>query len=122
MKLLRFGSRGREKPGLVDAQGRIRDLSKIVLDVAGDVLSPKGLAKLRKLKPDKLPLVRGSHGLAHASARSAISSPSASIIPITPPKPGCRSQRADRLQQGAELHLRTERRHHDPKGIDQARL
>ena len=59
MKLLRFGSPGREKPGLVDAQGRIRDLSKIVHDIAGDVLSPKGLAKLRELKPDKLPLVRG---------------------------------------------------------------
>ncbi|MGD0333394.1 MAG: fumarylacetoacetate hydrolase family protein [Xanthobacteraceae bacterium] len=60
MKLVRHGAPGREKPGLLDAQGRIRDLSKIVPDIAGDVLSPKGLAKLRKLKPDTLPLVRGT--------------------------------------------------------------
>jgi 2-keto-4-pentenoate hydratase/2-oxohepta-3-ene-1,7-dioic acid hydratase in catechol pathway len=60
MKLVRFGAPGREKPGMLDAQGRIRDLSKIVPDIAGDALSPKSLAKLRKLKVDKLPLVRGS--------------------------------------------------------------
>jgi len=60
MKLVRYGAPGREKPGMLDAQGRIRDLSKIVPDITGDVLSPKGLAKLRKLKPDKLPLVRGN--------------------------------------------------------------
>ena len=60
MKLVRYGALGREKPGMLDAQGRIRDLAKIVPDIAGDVLSPKGLAKLRKLKPDTLPLVRGT--------------------------------------------------------------
>jgi len=60
MKLVRYGALGREKPGMLDAQGRIRDLSKIVPDIAGEVLSPKGLAKLRKLKPDTLPLVRGT--------------------------------------------------------------
>ena len=60
MKLVRFGAPDREKPGIIDAEGHIRDLSKIVPDIAGDVLSPKGLAKLRKLKPDKLPLVRGT--------------------------------------------------------------
>ncbi len=60
MKLVRYGAPGREKPGMLDAQGRIRDLSKIVPDIAGDVLSPKGLAKLRKLNAEKLPLVRGT--------------------------------------------------------------
>jgi 2-keto-4-pentenoate hydratase/2-oxohepta-3-ene-1,7-dioic acid hydratase in catechol pathway len=60
MKLVRYGAPGREKPGMLDAQGRIRDLSKIVPDIAGDALSQKGLAKLRKLNPDKLPLVRGN--------------------------------------------------------------
>jgi 2-keto-4-pentenoate hydratase/2-oxohepta-3-ene-1,7-dioic acid hydratase in catechol pathway len=60
MKLVRFGAPGREKPGMLDAQGRVRDLSKIVPDVAGAALSPGGLAKLRKLKPEKLPLVRGT--------------------------------------------------------------
>jgi 2-keto-4-pentenoate hydratase/2-oxohepta-3-ene-1,7-dioic acid hydratase in catechol pathway len=60
MKLVRYGAPGREKPGMLDAQGRIRDLSKIVPDIAADALSQKGLAKLRKLNPDKLPLVRGN--------------------------------------------------------------
>jgi len=60
MKLVRYGAPGREKPGMLDAQGRIRDLAKIVPDIAGDALSPKSLAKLRKLKPDTLPLVRGT--------------------------------------------------------------
>jgi len=60
MKLVRFGAPGREKPGMLDAQGRVRDLSKVVPDIAGAALSPSGLSKLRKLKPEKLPLVRGT--------------------------------------------------------------
>ena len=64
MKLVRFGPHGREKPGIVDSKGGIRDLSKVVPDIAGDALSPKGLAKIRKTAIDKLPLVRGSPRLA----------------------------------------------------------
>ena len=60
MKLVRFGAPGREKPGMLDAQGRVRDVSKVVPDIAGPALSPSGLTKLRKLKPEKLPLVRGT--------------------------------------------------------------
>jgi 2-keto-4-pentenoate hydratase/2-oxohepta-3-ene-1,7-dioic acid hydratase in catechol pathway len=60
MKLVRFGAPGREKPGMLDAQGRVRDLSKVVPDIAGTALSASGLTKLRKLKPEKLPLVRGT--------------------------------------------------------------
>src|SRR5438067_1298480 len=60
MKLVRFGPPGREKPGIVDDKGRIRDLSKIVPDIAGDTLSPKGLAKIRKAPIEKLPIVKGS--------------------------------------------------------------
>jgi 2-keto-4-pentenoate hydratase/2-oxohepta-3-ene-1,7-dioic acid hydratase in catechol pathway len=59
MKLVRYGAPGREKPGMIDANGKLRDLSKVVDDIAGDTLSPAGLAKLKKLKPDKLPLVKG---------------------------------------------------------------
>ena len=58
MKLVRFGPAGREKPGIVDSDGRIRDLSKIVPDIAGDVLSSRGLAKIRKAPIAKLPMVR----------------------------------------------------------------
>ena len=60
MKLVRFGPRGREKPGIIDSKGAIRDLSKVVPDIAGEALSPKGLAKIRKAPIDKLPLVRGN--------------------------------------------------------------
>jgi 2-keto-4-pentenoate hydratase/2-oxohepta-3-ene-1,7-dioic acid hydratase in catechol pathway len=60
MKFVRYGAAGREKPGMIDAEGRIRDLSKVVSDISGDVLSPKSLAKLGKLKAEKLPLVRGN--------------------------------------------------------------
>ncbi|MCZ8187358.1 MAG: fumarylacetoacetate hydrolase family protein [Beijerinckiaceae bacterium] len=59
MKLVRFGQPGKEKPGLIDGQGKIRDLSDHVPDIAGGALSKKSLAKIAKLKTDKLPLVRG---------------------------------------------------------------
>ena len=60
MRLLRFGPKGQERPGLLDAQGRIRDLSAHVGDIAGDVLTPEGLARLAALDPDGLPPVEGS--------------------------------------------------------------
>ncbi|MBY0464842.1 MAG: ureidoglycolate lyase [Burkholderiales bacterium] len=59
MKLLRYGPVGQEKPGLLDAQGRVRDLSAVVPDVAGNVLLPAQLAALRALDPISLPLVPG---------------------------------------------------------------
>ncbi len=59
MKLLRYGPNGREKPGLLDAEGRIRDLSGVVNQVDSSMLSPAGLAKLAKIKPETLPLVAG---------------------------------------------------------------
>jgi len=63
MKLVRYGAPGREKPGMIDADGRLRDLSKVVPDIAGEALASSSLAKLRKLKPEKLPLVRGKQRL-----------------------------------------------------------
>lgn len=59
MKLVRYGTPGKEKPGLIDAQGKLRSLSAHIKDLDGAALSDKALAKLRKLKPDDLPLVRG---------------------------------------------------------------
>ena len=56
MKLLRFGPAGSEKPGLLDQDGQIRDLSGIVDDIAGDVLSAEGLAKIAAVDPATLPL------------------------------------------------------------------
>jgi 2-keto-4-pentenoate hydratase/2-oxohepta-3-ene-1,7-dioic acid hydratase in catechol pathway len=59
MKLVRYGQPGKEKPGLIDASGKLRDLSAVVKDIGPEQLSDAVLAKLRKLKTDKLPLVRG---------------------------------------------------------------
>ncbi len=60
MKLVRYGNPSKEKPGLVDAEGKLRDLSAVVKDFDGAALGDAALAKLRKLKTDKLPLVRGT--------------------------------------------------------------
>jgi len=60
MKLVRYGNPGKEKPGLVDADGKLRDLSAVVADIGPAQLSDAALAKLRKIKTDKLPLVRGT--------------------------------------------------------------
>lgn len=60
MKLLRFGEPGQEKPGILDAEGKIRDLSGVVDDIAGDALSPESLNRIRAIDPATLPLVEGS--------------------------------------------------------------
>lgn len=60
MKLLRYGPKGAEKPGLLDAEGRIRDLSAHVADISGDALSAAGLQRLASLDPASLPLVPGT--------------------------------------------------------------
>ncbi len=59
MKLLRYGEKGSESPGLLDANNQIRDLGAHVADIAGDVLSPAGLAALAAIDPASLPLVPG---------------------------------------------------------------
>ena len=59
MKLLRYGPSGQEKPGLLDQDGNIRDLSGIVPDIAGEVLSSAGLERLRSIDASTLPRVDG---------------------------------------------------------------
>lgn len=59
MKLLRYGPAGEEKPGLLDANGAIRDLSGHVPDIAGAALSEEGIARLRAIDPESLPQVEG---------------------------------------------------------------
>ncbi|MBZ0162170.1 MAG: fumarylacetoacetate hydrolase family protein [Notoacmeibacter sp.] len=59
MKLVRYGEAGSEKPGMIDADGRLHDLSAHVADISGDVLTDAGLAKLRAIDPFSLPLVDG---------------------------------------------------------------
>jgi ureidoglycolate lyase/2,4-diketo-3-deoxy-L-fuconate hydrolase len=60
MRLLRYGAKGQEQPGLLDRDGRIRSLAGIVPDIAGVVLSAAGLDRLRALDPATLPLVDGT--------------------------------------------------------------
>jgi len=59
MKLVRYGNPGKEKPGLIDDNGQLRDLSAVLKDIGPEQLGDAAIAKLRKLKTDKLPLVRG---------------------------------------------------------------
>ncbi len=59
MKLVRYGAPGREKPGIIDADGKIRDLSKVVKDIDGEMLSQGGLAKIKKANIKRLKPVPG---------------------------------------------------------------
>jgi len=59
MKLVRYGRAGAEKPGLIDAEGKLRDLSRIVRDITPETLTPAGLQRLRAAKPARMPLVTG---------------------------------------------------------------
>ncbi|WP_334130293.1 fumarylacetoacetate hydrolase family protein [Sneathiella sp.] len=74
MKLLRYGPLGAEKPGILDAEGGIRDLSGVIADIAGDVLTDEGIAKLRAVDPASLPKVAGSPriGACVGNVRNAI--------------------------------------------------
>jgi ureidoglycolate lyase len=63
MKLVRYGSAGAEKPGIVDQSGRLRDLAGIVEDIGGATLMPQGLEKLRVLDPARLPEVKAAERL-----------------------------------------------------------
>ena len=63
MKLVRYGRPGKEKPGLIDADGRLRDLSRKLRDINGDALAPASLKTLRGLKIERLPVVRGKQRL-----------------------------------------------------------
>jgi 2,4-didehydro-3-deoxy-L-rhamnonate hydrolase len=59
MKLVRYGRAGAEKPGLIDAEGRLRDLSRVVRDITSETLTPAGLKRLRASKPALTPAVKG---------------------------------------------------------------
>ena len=64
MKLMRYGSKGAEKPALVDAQGTVRDLSGIVPDITAATLRPENLRRLQELDAAKLPVVNADSSLA----------------------------------------------------------
>jgi 2,4-diketo-3-deoxy-L-fuconate hydrolase len=68
MKLVRYGQAGGEKPGLIDAEGKLRDLSRVIKDITPDTLRPSELRKLRALKLTRLPLVKGKPRLGYPLA------------------------------------------------------
>lgn len=59
MKLIRYGEPGAERPGLVDAEGQLRDLSGHVADLTGETIGPDGLARIASIDPESLPMVAG---------------------------------------------------------------
>jgi 2-keto-4-pentenoate hydratase/2-oxohepta-3-ene-1,7-dioic acid hydratase in catechol pathway len=59
MKLVRYGEAGKEKPGIIDAQGELRDLSGLLKDIDSTAVAPESLAKLKGIKPETLPKVSG---------------------------------------------------------------
>jgi 2,4-diketo-3-deoxy-L-fuconate hydrolase len=63
MKLVRYGRAGAEKPGLIDAEGQLRDLSRVVPDITPALLAPAALRTLRRLATARLPLVKGRRRL-----------------------------------------------------------
>ncbi|MBB3822895.1 2,4-diketo-3-deoxy-L-fuconate hydrolase [Xanthomonas arboricola] len=69
MKLVRVGAEGHERPGLIDSEGRIRDLSGVIDDVAGEHITNAGLEKLRALDVTTLPLVEGEQRYGAAVGR-----------------------------------------------------
>jgi 2,4-diketo-3-deoxy-L-fuconate hydrolase len=69
MKLVRYGRSGKEKPGLIDRAGKLRDLSEIVADIDADTLGQRALARLARLKPESLPAVRGTPRLGPCVAK-----------------------------------------------------
>jgi 2-keto-4-pentenoate hydratase/2-oxohepta-3-ene-1,7-dioic acid hydratase in catechol pathway len=60
MKLCRYGKDGHEKPGIIDAQGKLHDMSKVVASLDAESLSPRNLARIAKIKPETLPVVTGN--------------------------------------------------------------
>jgi 2,4-didehydro-3-deoxy-L-rhamnonate hydrolase len=69
MKLVRYGRSGKEKPGLIDHAGKLRDLSEVVADIDADTLGPRALARLARVKPEALPAVRGTPRLGPCVAK-----------------------------------------------------
>jgi len=118
MKLLRYGPRGQEKPGILDSEGRIRDLSSTIGDIEGDALGPDSLKRLAAIDPKGLPLVEGSPRLGPPVARvpevprhwAELSGPRRRNRHADP-------RGADRLRQGDILHLRPRRPDPDAEGL-----
>ncbi len=104
MKLLRYGPKGREKPGLLDKNGVIRDLSGVIPDITPATLAAGAIAKAKKAKPETLPVVKKRR--AHRLLRRRRPQLHRHRPQLHRPRQGDRRAdpgRADHLQQGAVL-------------------
>ena len=107
MKLLRYGPPGQEKPGLLDRDGKIRDLSGVVDDIDGAALAPAALDRLRRIDPASLPLVSGTPRLGPCvGAVSKIRRDRAQLSPARAGGRGGDPDRADLFHEGDLLDLR----------------
>ena len=119
MKLVRYGPAGKEKPGLIDADGKLRDLSRKVKDIDAAALAPAKLKELAKLDPKKLPLVKG---------RPRLGACVADVVQVRRDRPQLHRPRegdrladpraSGRLLQVDDVHRRPERQRDDPEGLD----
>ena len=91
MKLVRYGKVNEEKPGLIDEEGRLRDLSGVIADIGPGQLGDEALAQLRKLETDDLPEVKSDVRLGCPVTGIGKFMPSASISPTTRRRQTCRS-------------------------------
>ena len=123
MKLVRYGAPGREKPGIIDDDGKIRDLSRVVKDIDGEMLAAGGLAKIKKANLKRMKPVAGRPRLGPCvgNVRNFIAiglnySDHAAEAGMPIPKEPIIFNKAPSCICGPE------RRHHHPARVDQARL
>jgi hypothetical protein len=90
MKLVRYGRQGAERPGVIDADGKLRDLGRVIEDITPAALAPASLKKLRGLNLAKLPVVKGVRGSGVRWRAWARWSASGSTTPTTRPRSGWR--------------------------------
>jgi 2,4-diketo-3-deoxy-L-fuconate hydrolase len=107
MKLVRYGPNGREKPGLIAADGTLRDLSTHVADIGWDELSAAGRKRLRALDPAALPAVRGKprYGVPFTGI-SKIVGIGLNYRAHAPRSEDAHPRRAGDVHEGHHLHLR----------------
>ena len=123
MKLLRYGPQGAEKPGLLDAGGKIRDLSGLVGDIGGATLSDEGLDRLRRLDTSKLPEVDPSRPPRPLRRRHRqVRLHRAQLFRPRRRDRRDRAARADHLHEGDERHLRPGRPGDHPARVAEDRL
>ena len=109
MKLCRYGKDGSERPGIVDAQGKLRDLSKVIGALDADALSPRNLARIAKIKPETLAVVTGSprFGVPFTGISKVRRHRFELFRPCSRGRHGS-TDRADHFHEGHHVHLRAE--------------